>query len=195
MLRALTAAAALLVVATAFGQQVYVDYDRYADFSSYRSFDWVPTPETSLEEEAPTLHALIIEEIEHHLTEAGLVQADVVPDLLVTYHTKIAGLVRLDAASYGYDYGPGWTWDPAWGGAAGDYTQKVRTYPKGSLIVDIWDLAAERVVWRGTVVGLVPENPESASEEVRTALQAIVERWRARRDADSESASPDGSNR
>lgn len=187
MLRALTVAAALLVAAPCFGQQVYVDFDREADFSSYASFDWAPTPETSLEEEAPELHEHIVESIERHLTEAGLVKADLMPDLLVTYHTGIAGLVRLDAASYGYDYGPGWAWDPAWGDAAGDYTQKVRTYPQGSLIIDIWDLAAERVVWRGTVVGLVPDDPEDAAEEIDAALRAIVERWRGFRDAERDS--------
>jgi hypothetical protein len=176
-------AAAVLVAATASGQQVYVDFDQEADFSSYTTFDWAPTPETSLEQVAPSLHAQVVEGIEQHLEEAGLVKADLMPDLLATYHTGVAGLVRLDAASYGYDYGPGWTWDPAWGDAAGDYSKKVRTYPQGSLIIDIWDLAAERVVWRGTVVGLVPENPDQAAGEIQAALQAIVDRWSAMRDA------------
>jgi hypothetical protein len=176
-------ATAVLVAATAHGQQVYVDFDRDAIGSSYESFDWAPTPETSLENEAPLLHAQIVTEIEAHLAEAGLVKADLLPDLLVTYHTGIAGLVRLDASSYGYDYGPGWVWDPSWGDAAGDYSQKVRTYPQGSLIIDIWDLAAERVVWRGTVVGLVPENPEDAAAQIEAALRAIVDRWSAMRDA------------
>lgn len=184
MLRGLTAAATVVLAAgAAFGQQVYVDYDHEADFGSYGSFDWAPTPETSLEGRAPLIHSQIKNGIEFRLTQAGLVQGDLSPDLLVTYHCGVAGLVRLDAASYGYDYGPGWEWDPSWGEAAGDYSQKVRTYPQGTLIIDIWDLAAERVVWRGTVVGLVPGQPEVAAEQIQAALQAIVERWREMRDA------------
>ena len=184
MLRGLGAVTVVaLAAATAFGQQVYVDFDRDADFGSYASFDWAPTPETSLEDRAPLIHSQIKNGVEYHLTQAGLVQGDLSPDLLVTYHCGVAGLVRLDAASYGYDYGPGWAWDPAWGEAAGDYSQKVRTYPQGTLIIDIWDLAGERVVWRGTVVGLVPEQPEVAAEQIQIALQAIVERWREMRDA------------
>jgi hypothetical protein len=184
MRRAPVVAIALVLVASAgFGQQVYVDFDRDADFASYASFDWAPTPETSLEERAPLIHSQIKNGIEYHLTRAGLTEGDLPPDLLVTYHCGVAGLVRLDAASYGYDYGPGWAWDPSWGEAAGDYSQKVRTYPQGTLIVDIWDLAAEQVVWRGTVVGLVPEQPEDAAEAIQEALQAIVERWHEMRDA------------
>jgi hypothetical protein len=180
----MAAAVVSAAAVSAIAQQVYVDFDQEADFASYASFDWAPTPETSLEEAAPQLHSEIVSGIEGQLVDAGLVKANLMPDLLVTYHTRIAGLVRLDAASYGYQYGPGWTWDPAWGGAAGDYSQKVRTYPQGSLIIDIWDLAAERVVWRGTVTGLVPENPDAAAAEIQAALQAIVERWRGMRDAE-----------
>ena len=170
---------AALLATPAAAQQVFVDYDRGMTRTAYATFDWSPTPETSLEEIDPVLHSQVKNAIEFYLSRGGLAQVeDGMPDLLVTYHTGVSGIVRLDAASYGYDYGPGWTWDPAWGDAAGDFDQKVRTYPRGTLIIDIWDLRAERVVWRGTVVGLVPEDPGSAADEIHDALRAIVDRWR-----------------
>jgi hypothetical protein len=179
-MRRVIAAASLTVgvALPAFGQQVYVDYDRSMDRSAYSTFDWVPTPETSLQDVDPLLHSQVKNAIEFYLSEGGLIQEDMTPDLLVTYHTGVAGVVRLDAASYGYDYGPEWTWDPAWGAEAGDYTKKVRTYPRGTLIIDIWDLKAEQVVWRGTVVGIVAEAPSTAADEVRAALRKMVDKWR-----------------
>lgn len=171
--------AAVIVAAPAAAQQVFVDYDSSMDRAAYETFDWAPTPETSLEEIDPVIHSQIKNAIEFYLSQGGLAQVDEgMPDLLVTYHTGVAGLVRLDAASYGYDYGPDWTWDPAWGDAAGDFDRKVRTYPRGTLIIDIWDLRAERVVWRGTVAGLVPEDPGTAADDIHGALRAIVDRWR-----------------
>jgi hypothetical protein len=180
MLRAL---GILLVVvltgAPVSAQRVFVDHDRGMDRAAYATFDWAPTPETSLEDIDPVLHSQVKNAIEFYLSPGGLAEVDEgMPDLLVTYHTGVAGLVRLDAASYGYDYGPDWTWDPAWGDAAGDFETKVKTYPRGTLIIDIWDLKAERVVWRGTVVGLVPEDPGTAADEIHSALRAMVDRWR-----------------
>jgi hypothetical protein len=168
----------LAMVTVAAAQEVRIDHDAGADFSNFETFDWAPTPETSLERIDPLLHSQVKNAIEYYLSEGGLVQTEGMPDLLVTYHTGVAGLVRLDAASYGYDYGPEWRWDPAWGPDAGDYAQKVRTYPRGTLIIDIWDLRAERVVWRGTVVGIVAEDPSAARDEVHEALQAMIARWR-----------------
>jgi hypothetical protein len=156
---------------------VYIDHDRAVAPGSFSTFDWVPTPETSLEEVSPLLHSQVKNAIEYHLVRGGLIQDDVNPQLLVTYHTRVVGLVRLDAASYGYDYGPQWQWDPAWGDEAGDYSQKVRTYPQGTLIIDIWDMATGMVVWRGTVVGLVPEDPDDAEQEIQAALELMVAKW------------------
>ncbi len=173
--------AVLLLASPAAAQQVYVDYDRDVNHSSYKTFDWVPTPETSLEEIDPVLHSQVKNAIELYLTEGGLIEAEMTPDLLVTYHTEVVGAVRLDTADYGFDYGPGWVWDPEWGVAEDFAPRKVKTYPQGTLIIDIWDLKANRVVWRGTVLGIVPEDPSSVNEEIHAALRRIVERWREMR--------------
>ncbi len=182
MVKVLTLLFVMVSLTPVVGAQiVYIDYDRAVAPGSYSTFDWVPTPETSLEEDHPLLHSQVKNAIEYHLVKSGLVQDDMNPELLVTYHTRVTGLVRLDAASYGYDYGPEWQWDPAWGADAGDYSQKVRTYPRGTLIIDIWDMATGMVVWRGTVVGLVPEDPDDAEQEIQAALELMVAKWQEMR--------------
>jgi hypothetical protein len=178
MRKTISVAVLMLAVAVpSFAQRVYVDYDRGVDRGAYLSFDWVPTPETSLEEFDPVLHSQVKNAIELHLSEGGLIEDEMMPDLLITYHVGVAGIVRLDAASYGFDYGPEWTWDPAWGTDAGDFSKKVKTYPKGTLIIDIWDRKAERVVWRGTMIGIVAEDPSAAADKIKDALRMMVEKW------------------
>jgi hypothetical protein len=75
-------------------------------------------------------------------------------------------------------------WDPEWGVADDFAPRKVKTYPQGTLIIDIWDLKENRVVWRGTVLGIVPEDPSTVNEEIHAALRRIVERWREMRPLD-----------
>jgi len=171
----------LLIAVPTTAQEVFVDYDRAATGTDYTSFDWAPTPETSLEDVDPQLHSQVKNAIEYYLTRGGLAQDDIKPQLLVTYHTGVAGLVRLDATTYGYDYGPEWEWDSDWGIEAGDYSKKVRTYPRGTLIIDIWDMGTGMVVWRGTVVGIVAEEPSEAVDELHVALEAMVSKWQEMR--------------
>ena len=72
----------------AAAQKVFVDYDRMADFDSYKTFAWGPTPETSVQGDSPLMHSRIKNSIEFHLTEAGLIEDTGNPDLHVTYHSN-----------------------------------------------------------------------------------------------------------
>jgi len=77
----------LLIAVPTTAQEVFVDYDRAATGTDYTSFDWAPTPETSLEDVDPQLHSQVKNAIEYYLTRGSLAQDDIKPQLLVTYHT------------------------------------------------------------------------------------------------------------
>ena len=56
---------ALLLLATpAAAQKVAVDYDRQADFQSFKTFAWAATPETSLADSSAAIDSRIRNAIE-----------------------------------------------------------------------------------------------------------------------------------
>jgi hypothetical protein len=178
------AALALIIAATvpAAAQKVYVDYDREADFSKYRTFAWAETPPTSLEANHPMAHEFIKESIAIELTGGGGMIEDLDdPDVFVTYHTAPKESLQLMVAAFGYAYPSGWGWDPYWGTAMVTGSAQVNTYRKGSLIIDVWDARTKLALFRGTASDVISENPEKALRQVDKAITKIVQKYRKMR--------------
>ena len=159
-------------------QKVYIDYDETADFSSYKTFAWVKTPEVSIQDGSPLMHSRIKNAIEYQLTTGGLIEDAENPDLYVTYHGESEEEVRVDTQDWGYGYGRGWRWDPYWGGRGfGRTTTNVHTYDVGTLIIDIWDAKEKRLIWRGAATKTIPSNPEKQAKLIDEAVAKIARQW------------------
>jgi hypothetical protein len=185
-MRTIVGLAAILVLAAGpvAAQKVYVDYDRTADLESYHTFAWSEdTPEASLSDNNPFIHSRIKNAIEYYLTKGGLTEVEHDPDLYVTYYGEASEKVSFMTTSvgYGYGYGPGWYWDPYWGGMGGMTTTTPIVHEAGTLVIDIWDAKSETLVWRGTLSGTIPENPQKASKKVESGIEKIVRKWQKMR--------------
>ena len=177
----------LLAMPAAAG--VYVDYDRTADLSKYKTFTWVDKPGTSLEYHNKLIHSRVKNKIEYLLTQGGMHEDDENPDLQVTYHASSEQEMSLDVAAYGYTWGPGWAWDPYWGGMWGGETVSatVRSYGVGTFIIDIVDADDKMLIWRGTATGIVvPENPAKVEKKIYKAIDKMVKKWQKMRPASPE---------
>jgi hypothetical protein len=167
-----------LAAAPVLARDVYVDYDPGADFSSYKTFQWVDTPGTSLEYHNQLIHSRVKNYIQELLSEAGLSEVAENPDLTVTYHASANQELSLDVSAYGYAWGPGFMWDPYWGGAGGVSTT-VRSYGVGTFMVDLVEADGKKLVWRGSVTGIVvPEDPRKVEKKIYKAIDDIVKKWR-----------------
>lgn len=174
-----TAAVALLLVLGLSGcstMDVYVDYDRQAQFKSFKTFAWMQHDEATVRDTNPFMDSRIKNAIEFYLTEAGLVEDPADPDILVTYFGDSEDQVVFNTTSYGMGYGPGWGWSPYWGG--GYSTTTAHTYTEGTLVIDIWDARTKKVIWRGSASGVLSGNPERVKEQVTYAVDQIVKKWR-----------------
>jgi len=170
-------AAVLLAGLPAIAQKVYVDYDQSAEFTSYKTFAWGASPQTSLQAESPLMHSRIKNAIEYQLTTGGLVEDTNDPDLYVTYHTSTREEVQLHTSGLGYGYGGGWLWDPFWGPSFGSSTTTSHTYQRGTLIIDIWDARTKQAIWRGTAQAVVKENPQRVAKQIDKAVAKIVKKF------------------
>lgn len=166
---------AVLPVAAA-KMKAYVDFDRTVDFSAVRTFAYVETLDTSVVDEAPPVHEMIKLLIIRELKQSGLepVAEDENPDVHVTYHTDTDQAMKMNVTLYSYSYSAGWWWSPLWGSG-----MDVSSYSQGTLIVDIWRPDDRVLIWRGTVVGIVPDNPspKKAQKTIEKALRKIADEW------------------
>jgi hypothetical protein len=172
----------VLTAGPAFAQKVYVDYDKNYDGSRVETFAWAETSGTSVAKTDPLLHSRIVNGIEYYLTLGGVREVEGNPDVYVTYHTSTKKEVSIDTSVHGYGYPGGWGYygRRAYAfGAYGTSTTTVRTYEKGTLIVDVWDAASNQLVWRGTVVNItVTDNPTKMEKRIDKALKKMVDKWR-----------------
>ena len=162
-MRKLTIAIAiLLVVGTAFAAKMkaYVSYDQNVNFADIKTFDYFETIDTSVIDSAPPVHEMMKLLIIKKLQDGGMEWVDEDPDVYVTYHTDESQGMRVNSTLHQYYFSRGWLWSPYWGSG-----MDVTSYSRGTLIVDIWNPKTEELVWRGAVVGVVPEDPSPAKAQ------------------------------
>ncbi len=174
--------AVILAMAGCSSTTVHVDYDRNANPANYKTFWWAESPTgDDLSDANPLLHKRIVDYIEAKLQADGLVKDRENPDLYVTYYVATREELSLNTTTMGYGYGPGWAWDPYWYGAWGygpaNTSVNVTTYTKGTLVIDIWDAKEKQLVWRGTLEGTVPDNPEKVPQMIFDGIDKIMAKW------------------
>jgi hypothetical protein len=172
----------LLTAGPAFAQKIYIDYDPSFDASGIETFAWSETSETSVASKDPLLHSRILNGIEYYLTLGGAREDESDPDVYVTYHTDSKKEIVVDTSHYGYGYPSRWGYYGRaypYGGGYGSSTSTVHTYNKGTLIVDIWAAASDKLVWRGIAANItVTDNPTKMDKRIDKALKKMVDKWR-----------------
>jgi hypothetical protein len=179
MTRGLIALALLLafVALPAEAQKVYIDFDQNADFDSYQTFAWGPTPEASLKESSPLMHSRIKNAIEYQLTTGDMIEDTENPDVYVTYHGDSDSKMNINTSHWGYGYGGGWAWDPYYGSGFGSSTSTVYEYDVGTLIVDIWDAKTKELVWRASATKTIPSKPEKQAKLIDDMVAKMAREW------------------
>lgn len=150
---------------------VSTDYDPKTDFSSYRTYAWLPrTPEATGH---PRLDSPLVQErvhsgIDRALSAKGFSPGGEDANFFVTYHLAVDR--KLDVqTTYSSFYG-------LYGYRVAIPETTVREYDEGSLIIDVIDAAGKRVVWRGVGSGRL--RGTSASQDpvqVQQRVYAVVD--------------------
>lgn len=179
--RALIAGALALLTACS-SITTHIDYDREVDLDGYHTFAWAPNWETSMEKTSPLMHQRLVDYITQKLREGGMSQVKDGPDLFITYYTSSKKEVKVNTISteHGYPSDPNsdsYPGDPPWI----ETTTTVHTYVKGTLILNFWDAATEKLVWRGTAKSVMPENPQKEEKNIYEAIDALAKEWRKMR--------------
>ena len=181
MHKKLVTAAFAMVLAPALllAQKVSYDYDKSADFSSFKTFAHKEGTKVG----QPLVDERIVAAIDAELALKGLVKNETNPDLFVVYHVAFDKQKDISTFSSGYGgYGPyGWRWGGGWGG--GMTTTQVRDIVIGTLVIDLADAKKGALAWRGMGVKEVntQASPEKRDKSIGQAVQKILKNYPPKR--------------
>jgi Domain of unknown function (DUF4136) len=165
----LTGGVVLLTATLAFAQKVTTDYDKGANFSTYKTFTWIKEPKTS----DPLMRQRIIDSVNAALMAKGLRLTTDQADLGIAAHTATNEERSLNTFYDGF--GGGWRWRGM--GGFGSATTTVNTYEVGTLVVDIFDSKTKEAVWRGTSTKTLSDNPQKNEASLNKAVAKMFEKF------------------
>jgi hypothetical protein len=169
------AIAAVMIPTLAAAQKTSYDYDKSANFASFRTYALKDGTKVGQE----LIDNRIVAAIETELAAKGLTKSDN-PDVFVVYHVAFDKEKDISTFSSGYGggYGPyGWGWGGGWAG--GTSTTQVRDILIGTLVIDMADAKKGQVAWRGMGVKEVnaQAKPDKRDKSINNAVKKIFKNY------------------
>jgi len=164
ILKLILPALLVIIMAGCAGIKVSTDYDRKADFSKYKTFNF------SKEVDKVSLNDLNRRRLKDAISkemEAKGFQISTTPDVLVNAFVK--GKTKYTAtANTNYNggmYYRGW-------GSSNTYVD-VNKSIEGTLFIDLIDVQEKKMIWEGVAEGLVNPRTETREDKINTVVALI----------------------
>jgi hypothetical protein len=168
---------ALAVALPAAAQDVNIDYAHDYDFSAVKTFQYVDAEDGIAPNEL--MHSRIVDAIKAKLIAGGLREATENPDIAVTYHLSSKENTVYNTTSVGYGgYGGYWGGWRGYGGGMASATTYASTFVEGTLIIDAYDSAQKKLVWRGSGTVTVKDDPEKRADQIDNILEKLGKKWK-----------------
>ena len=130
--------AVLLLGTAAFAQEVRFDYDRSANFSAYKTYQWVDYRPVQVGDHL--IDRDIKRAVDEQLVSKGLRRVDSGGELCAGYQASISQEKEFDSRGSG---------GPLWFGDWGNSRVTTSTIDVGTLVIGLFDPATKQLVWRG----------------------------------------------
>jgi hypothetical protein len=172
----LLALPAVLMMSCKPTMSVSTDYDRSANFSTYKSFSlyYLVTNKNVNQLNEQRIWNAIREEMKRK----GYSENDRNPDLLVNAVSVVKNKQYLSVTSNSYGYGgvyrPYGYWGAGAGRSFGTGTVQEVNYKDGSLMIDVLDARTKKLIWEGTVSAEINKQPKNPEEAVQKAVSKVM---------------------
>ncbi len=149
--------------------KVSSDYDRSANFSSYKTFSlyYLVTSRNVSQFNEQRIWNSIREEMQ----KKGYVEDDRKPDIVINAISVLNNKRYLSANSNGYGYG---ALRPYGGMLSGSGTVQAVQYKEGSLLIDVIDGKTNKLVWEGVGSAEFEKQPKDPEKVIRNAVNKIL---------------------
>jgi Domain of unknown function (DUF4136) len=157
----------------AFAQEVQYDYNRSANFGTYKTYQWVDYKQVDVGDQL--LDQDIKRAVDEQLAGKGLQRVESGADLLVGYKTMLSQQIQFDS------FGSGGWGGPFWWGNWGNTRVTSSTIATGTVIIGIFDPAMKQLVWRGSASKTldIKKDPEKNYRNLEQAMAKLFRHFPA----------------
>jgi hypothetical protein len=178
-LLALPLALVLAGTGTAFAQDVRYNFEKQANFASFKTYRWVTIKGAA--KPSDLTDRQIKAAIDVELSKKGLTQVDEgqTADLLVGYQAAIDQEKSYTSFDTGWGYGPGWYGGGWYGGGGGMTTRQTSSIYIGQLALDMYHASPQQLVWRGVVSKTLDANakPDKQQKNLTKSVTKMLKNY------------------
>jgi hypothetical protein len=170
--RILFSMAIATLAATASLAEIRTDYDRAAEFSRYKTYSW-----GKVHTENPLLVDRIKEAVASALAAKGWTEVESGGDVSIMAMEMTEDHRTLN--TYYDSFGGGWGWR-RWGGFGdgfGTSTTTEETYEVGTLVVDLFDTNARKLIWRGSASDTLSDKSDKNIKKLNSDVQRMFDHF------------------
>jgi hypothetical protein len=146
----------------AVAMKVTTDYSHSADFGQYKTYSWLKV------EADPLWVDRIQSAVDAKLLEKGWTKVADGGDAAVSAFVSTA--TKPEIRTFYDTFGGGWYWRDFGDGVA--YTT-VDNIPIGTLVVDIFDTATKKLIWRGVGTDTISDKPSKNEKKLEKAVDEM----------------------
>jgi len=168
----------LLMACSTVALNVHYNFDKNADFSSFKTYKWVPM------KDAPTIDEFrdkqIKDAVDSELVKRGLTKTDAdTADLFVGYQAGIGAETQFTSYKTDWGNGSGWSRGGWYGGVGGMTTGQTSTIYTGELAVDMYDSKGRSLAWRGVASKTIDlkATPDKQQKNLATAVARLLKNY------------------
>lgn len=163
----------IFILACAPSVKVSSDYDRSANFSSYKTFSL--DHQTTIGIVNPLNADRVVNAIQSEMTSKGFVESNNNPDLTIHVVAVVKNKQTLSVTSHSNGYGGLYRPYGFWGlPGTGQATVRKDEYREGTLVIDVVDTKTEKMVWTGTANAEINKNPKHPDEVIRAVVAKVM---------------------
>jgi hypothetical protein len=178
--RLISMALMITLLGACSGIPVSQDFEQGFDFSSLKTFSWDSNEEDQwgLADSNELVDRRIRSAIENTLTAQQFNQVDAAKaDFQVLYNVQVEQRINSSNVSGGISMGRS---SRGRHGSIGISTgSQVRTYEQGTLLIDVIDVASDKLVWRGTSSQALQDlsDPQRLTDHINATVAAILKQF------------------
>jgi len=168
--RTIFSMATAILAATAARAEVKTDYDRTAEFSRYKTYSW-----GKVSTQDPLWGGRIKAAVASALAAKGWSEVESGGDVSIMAMEMTEDHQTLN--TYYDNFGGGWGWRRGFGGGFGESTTTEETYKVGTLVIDLFDTSAKKLIWRGSATDTLSDKSDKNIKKLDSDVHRMFERF------------------